>query len=129
MFFISKRYKVQFFNDGKKTFLSRRIVWISSSKFAKACILWYKSMLFRWKGSVCTWGEFWNRLKRMYNRNQVLAKLQKACPLAGNNTIDPLAYLDGDQNEGAIVIEMKVPVMTDNITDYLHEQVVSRQWN
>ena len=46
---------------------------------------------------ACDWGTFWNRLKSMRNRKDVLAKFKKACPLATNiftNTVSPhFAYI------------------------------------
>lgn len=66
----------------------------------------------------------------MRNRTDVLARLRKACPLAANiftNTVAPhFVYLDKDEKEGAVVVEMKAPVQTNNISDYLHEKVVEK---
>lgn len=79
---------------------------------------------------VCAWGEFWNRLKSMRNYKDVLARLKKACPLATNiftNTISPrFAYIDKEQKEGAVVLGMKAPVLTNSIAEYLHEKVVEK---
>lgn len=56
---------------------------------------------------ACKWGVFWNRLKSIRNRENVLAQLRKVCPLAANiftNTVSPhFAYLDKEEKEGAIV--------------------------
>ena len=79
---------------------------------------------------ACSWGEFWNRLKRMNNRNTVLAKLKKYCPLSADifmNTENPhFAYLDKEQKEGAVILVMQAPVLSDSINDYLHEDVVKK---
>lgn len=77
---------------------------------------------------ACPWGEFWNRLKDINNRNAVLAKLKKHCPLSVDiftNTVNPhFAYLDKEQKEGAVILVMKAPVQSDSICDFLHEEVV-----
>lgn len=56
---------------------------------------------------ACPWGEFWNRLKRMRNREEVLTKLKKACPLVANiftNISAPhFAFVDKEQKQGAVV--------------------------
>ena len=79
---------------------------------------------------ACCWDGFWNRLKGMRNRQTVLERLKKTCPLAANiftNTVSPhFAYLDNEKRQGAVVVEMKAPVQTDSIADYLHEKVVAK---
>ena len=66
----------------------------------------------------------------MRNREDVLVRLRKACPLPANiftNTVSPhFVYMDKDEKDGAVVIEMKVPVQTNSITDYLHRKVVDK---
>lgn len=66
----------------------------------------------------------------MRNRKDVLVRLKKACPLATNiftNTVSPhFAYVDKQKKEGAVVLEMKAPVLTNSIADYLHEKVVAK---
>lgn len=66
----------------------------------------------------------------MRNRKDVLAKFKKACPLATNiftNTVSPhFAYIDKEQSQGAVVLEMKAPVQTNSISDYLHEKVIEK---
>ena len=66
----------------------------------------------------------------MRNREEVLAKLKKACPLGANiftNTVAPhFAYVDPEQTQGAVVVEMKAPAQTNSIADYLHEKVVEK---
>ena len=79
---------------------------------------------------ACCWGVFWNRLKEMRNREDVLVRLRKSCPLTANiftNTVSPhFAYLDKEEKEGAVVVEMKAPVQTNSVSDYLHEKVVDK---
>lgn len=132
MSFISKRTSAQFYNESQMTFLVR-----------KECV----DIIFKIKRGVyltvsvyslsdsrlllaCSWDGFWNRLKSMRNREDVLARLKKVCPLAANiftNTVAPhFVYLDKDEKEGAIVIEMKAPVQRSSIADYLHEKVVEK---
>ena len=64
----------------------------------------------------------------MRNRAEVLAKLKKACPLAANifTNISALhfAFVDKEQKQGAVVLEMKAPIQTNSIADFLHEKVV-----
>ena len=66
----------------------------------------------------------------MRNREEVLEKLKKACALATNiftNTSAPhFAFVDKEQKQGAVVVEMKAPVQTDSIADFLHEKVVEK---
>lgn len=66
----------------------------------------------------------------MRNREKMLAKLKKACPLGANiftNTVAPhFVYQDSDQTQGAVVVEMKAPAQTNSIADYLHEKVVEK---
>ena len=132
MYFIRKRTSAQFYNNSQMTFLVqkdcvdvifkiRRGVYLTVSVYALS------------EGRLllaCAWGEFWNRLKKMRNREDVLDRLRKACPLAANiftNTVSPhFAYLDKEEKEGAVVVEMNAPVQTNSIADYLHEEVVDK---
>ena len=132
MAFISKRTSAQFYNGSQMTFLVRKdcvdiIFKIKRGVYLSVSVY---SLSDRRLLLACDWGGFWNRLKSMRNRDDVLARLKKACPLAANiftNTIAPhLAYLDKDEKGGAVVIEMKAPVQTNSITDYLHEKVVEK---
>lgn len=130
MSFISKRTSAQFYNESQMTFLVR-----------KDCV----DIIFKIKRGVyltvsvyslsdnrlllsCDWGCFWNRLKGMRNRENVLNRLRKICPLAANiftNTAFPhFVFLDKEEKEGAVVVEMKAPAQTNSIADYLHEKVV-----
>ena len=132
MYFISNRTKAKFYNDSKMTFLVQ-----------KDCI----DIIFKIKRGVyltvsvyslsdnrlllaCSWGDFWNRLEKMKNREEMLVRLKRACPLAFNiftNTVSPhFVYMDEDKQEGAVVVEMKTPIQTNQISDYLHDKVVSK---
>ena len=132
MFFISSRTKAQFYNDSQMTFLVQKDHVDIIFKVNKGIYLTVEAYSLS-EGRLllaCTWGEFWNRLKRMRNREEVLAKLKRACPLAGNiftNQVAPhFAYIDTEQNVGAVVVEMKAPAQTNSIADYLHEKVVEK---
>lgn len=74
---------------------------------------------------ACVWEEFWNRLRSMRNRNDVLKKLKGACPLAAEiflkTTGMHFAYIDNEQKVGAVVLEMNAPVQTNSISDFLHQ--------
>lgn len=132
MTFISNRVKAKFYNESKMTFLVQ-----------KDCI----DIIFKIKRGVyltvsvyslsdnrlllaCSWGKFWNRLDKMKNREVVLVRLKRSCPLAYNiftNTVSPhFAYLDKDKQDGAVVLEMKIPVHTNSIYDYLQDKVVNK---
>lgn len=132
MSFISKRTSAQFYNESRMTFLVR-----------KECV----DIIFKIKRGVyltvsvyslsdnrlllaCAWGEFWNRLKEMSNREDVLARLGKDCPLAANiftNTVSPhYVYMDKKEKEGAVVVEMKAPVHSNSISDYIHVKVIEK---
>ena len=79
---------------------------------------------------ACAWGKFWNRLKCMSNREEVLSRLKKSCPLAANifsNKLSPhFVFIDKEEKEGAIVLEMKAPILTNCISDYLHRKVIEK---
>lgn len=132
MFFINNRCKAQFYNDSQMTFLVQKDHVDIIFKVNKGVYLTVGVYALS-EGRLllaCAWGEFWNRLKRMRNREEVLAKLKRACPLGANiftNTVAPhFAYVDSDQKEGAVVVEMKAPEQTNSIADYLHEKVVEK---
>lgn len=132
MFFLSNRTKAQFYNDSQMTFLVQKEHVDIIFKVNKGVYLTVEVYALC-EGRLllaCAWGEFWNRLKRMRNREEVLAKLKKTCPLGANiftNTVAPhFAYVDPDQKVGAVVVEMKAPAQKNSIADYLHEKVVEK---
>lgn len=132
MSFIHKRTSAQFYNNSQMTFLVQKDCVDIIFKIQRGVYLTV-SVYALSKGRfllACAWGEFWNRLKKMRNREDVLARLRKACPLAANiftNTVSPhFVYMDKDETLGAVVVEMKAPVQTNNIADYLHEKVVDK---
>ena len=132
MFFLSNRTKAQFYGEGQMTFLVQKDHVDIIFKVNKGVYLTVEVYALS-EGRLllaCTWGEFWNRLKRMRNREEVLAKLKKACPLAANiftNQVAPhFAYINNELTQGAVVVEMKAPAQTNNIADYLHEKVVEK---
>lgn len=61
----------------------------------------------------------------MRNRQE---ELTKTCPLVMNIFEIMIAphyvYLDKEQTQGAVMVEMKTPMKTNSIGDYLHEKVV-----
>lgn len=132
MSFISNRTKAKFYNDSKMTFLVqsdcvdiifkiKRGVYLTVSVYS----LSDNRLLL-----ACSWGNFWNRLDKMKNREDVLVRLKRSCPLASNiftNTVSPhFVYMDKDKQEGAVVLEMKIPIQTNSISDYLHDKVLSK---
>ena len=132
MFFLSNRTKAQFYGGGQMTFLVQKDHVDIIFKVNKGVYLTVEVYSLS-EGRLllaCAWGEFLNRLKRMRNREEVLAKLKKACPLAANiftNTVAPhFAYTDTEQKMDAVVVEMKAPPQTNSIADYLHEKVVEK---
>ena len=132
MLFIHKRTSAQFYNESQMTFLVRKDCVDIIFKIKRGIYLTVSVYVLS-EGRLllaCAWGEFWNRLKKMRNRNDVLARLRKSCPLAANiftNTVSPhFVYLDKDEKEGAVVVEMKAPIQTNSIADYLHEKVIEK---
>ena len=132
MSFISNRTKAKFYNDSKMTFLVqsdcvdiifkiKRGVYLTVSVYS----LSDNRLLL-----ACSWGNFWNRLDKMKNREDVIVRLKRSCPLASNiftNTVSPhFVYMDKDKQEGAVVVKMKIPIQTNSISDYLHDKVVSK---
>uniref|UniRef100_UPI003FD6E257 hypothetical protein n=1 Tax=Alloprevotella sp. TaxID=1872471 RepID=UPI003FD6E257 len=65
----------------------------------------------------------------MNNRKDVISRLEKTCPLTSgvftNTSSIHFAYIDKEQENGAIVLEMAAPVQSNSIVDFLHEQVVN----
>lgn len=132
MSFITHRTKANFYNEGQMTFLVQKDCVDIIFKIKKGVYLTV-SVYSLSEGRLllaCDWGMFWNRLKGMRNRKDVLAKLKKACPLVANiftNTDSPhFAYIDKEQTQGAVALEMKAPVQTNSIFDYLHKEVVEK---
>ena len=132
MSFIHKRTSAQFYNNSQMTFLVQKdcvdiIFKIQRGVYLTVSVYALSEGRFL---LACAWGEFWNRMKKMPNREKVLARLRKACPLSANiftNTVAPhFVYLDRDEKDGAVVVEMRAPVQTNSIADYLHEKVVNK---
>lgn len=135
MFFISKRSRARFFNGSQLTFFVEKECVDIIIKIRRGVYLTVQ--VYSLSGDrfllACNWGVYWNRLKKMRNRQVVLSRLKKKCPLAANiftNTISPhFVYLDKEQTNGAVVVEMKAPVITNNVSDYLHESVVEKAFD
>lgn len=132
MFFFTKRSPARFYNGSQLTFFVEKECVDIIFKVRRGVYLMVQ--VYSLSGDrlllACNWGEFWNRLKKMRNRQDVLSRLKKTCPLAANiftNTVSPhFVYLDKEQTKGAVAVEMKAPVVTNNISDYLHEKVVEK---
>lgn len=132
MSFISKRTSALFYNGSRMTFLVRKECVDIIFKIKRG--LYLSVSVYSLSDNrlllACDWGGFWNRLRNMRNRVDVLARFGKTCPLAANiftNTVSPhFVYLDKEEKQGAIVIEMKAPVQTNSITDFLHVKVVEK---
>ena len=130
MFFQSSHIKAQFYNNSKMTFFVKKDCVDIIFKIQRGVYLTV-SVYSLSEGRLllaCGWDKFFNRLKCMQNKNDVLSKLKKACPLAANiftnSTAPHFAYLDKEQKEGAVVVEMKAPVQTNSIADFLHDKVI-----
>lgn len=132
MSFISNRTKANFYNQSKMTFFVQKDCVDIIFKIQKGIYLTVSvySLSENRLLLACRWGEFWNRLKSMRHPEQMLLRLKKSCPLAANiftNRVAPhFAYLDNDEKEGAVVIEMKATLHTNNISDYLHANVIEK---
>lgn len=132
MSFISNRTKANFYNKSKMTFLVQKdcVDIIFKIKRGVYLIVSVYSLCDNRLLLACSWDKFWNRLEKMKNRKDVLVRLKRACPLASNiftNKVSPhFAYLDKDKEQGAVVVEMKAPVQTNSIADYLNEKVVEK---
>ena len=78
MFFLSNRTKAQFYGDGQMTFLVQKDHVDIIFKVQKGVYLTVQVYSLA-EGRLllaCPWGEFWNRRKRMRNREEVLANLK-----------------------------------------------------
>jgi len=80
---------------------------------------------------ACIWGDFWNRLKHMRNRQEVLIRLGQYCPLSYNifaetNDGPGFAYLDKELTLGAVSVEMKAPNRTDYVGTFFRKEVVDK---
>lgn len=132
MSFIRKRTSAQFYNNSQMTFLVQKDCVDVIFKIRRGLYLTV-SVYALSEGRLllaCAWGEFWNRLKNMRNREDVLTRLKMSCPLAANiftNTVSShFVFLDKEEKEGAVVVEMKAPIQTNSIFDFLHEKVVDK---
>lgn len=137
MSFISNRTKAHFYNNSRMTFFVEKDCVDIIFKVKRGVYLTV-SVYSLSEGRLlltCDWEKFWNRLKGMRNRKNVLAKLKKECPLAANiftnafetlgeGTLPYFAYIDKEQTKGAVVLRIEAPINTNSISDYLHEKVV-----
>lgn len=132
MFFLTNRTKASFFNNSKMTFLVHKDCVDIIFKIKRGVYLTV-SVYSLSEGRMllaCSWENYWDRLKQMKNPSKVLATVGKSCPLTFSifvNTNSPhFAYLDSEQKQGAIVLEMKAPMLSNSVADYLHDNVVEK---
>ena len=131
MSFIHRRTKAQFYNDSYITFLVQKdcVDIIFKVKRGVYLIVSVYSLSGDRLLLACLWDGFWNRLRYMNNRKDVISRLEKTCPLTSgiftNASSTHFAYIDKEQKNGAIVLEMAAPVQSNNIADFLHGQVVN----
>ena len=132
MFFINNRCKAQFYNNSQVTFYVRKECVDIIFKIRKGVYLTVSvhSLSDDRLLLACDWGNFWNRLKYIPNYKHVIAKLEKACPLTVDLFLKTsgihFAYIDKEQQVGAIVIEMRAPIISGNVSDYLHKEVIEK---
>ena len=131
MSFIHRRTKAQFYNDSYITFLVQKdcVDIIFKVKRGVYLIVSVYSLSGDRLLLACLWDGFWNRIRYMNNRKDVISRLEKTCPLTSgvftNTSSIHFAYIDKELKNGAIVLEMAAPVQSNNIADFLHEQVVN----
>lgn len=132
MFFLTNRTKASFFNNSKITFLVHKDCVDIIFKIKRGVYLTV-SVYSLSEGRLllaCSWDKYWNRLKQMKNPSKVLETVGKSCPLASSifvNANSPhFVYLDSEQKQGAIVLEMKAPMLNNSVADYLHDNVVEK---
>ena len=131
MSFINRRTKAQFYNDSSITFFVQKDCVDIIFKVKRGIYLTVS--VYSLSGDrqllACLWDGFWNRLRHMNNRKDVTSRLEKTCPLTSgvftNTSSIRFAYIDKEQENGAIVLEMAAPVQSNSIVDFLHEQVVN----
>lgn len=140
MTFITNRSKAQFYNGSRMTFYVKKDCVDIIFKIKKGVYL-IVSVNFLSEDRLllsCDWGMFWNRFKSMRNRKNVFLKLNKVCPLAtvtlknafetviNEKSLPHLVYIDKEQTKGALALEMKAPVNTNSISDFIHESVLEK---
>ena len=112
MFFLSSTTKAQFYGDCQTTFLVRKDCVCIIYKVNRGVYLTVE--VHQLSGGrlllACAWGEFFERLKRMRNREEVLRKLKRSCPRCANiftNTVAPhFSYLREGEKTGYVVKEI-----------------------
>lgn len=130
MSFINRRTKAQFYNDSSITFLVQKDCVDIIFKVKRGVYLTVS--VYSLSGDrlllACLWDGFWNRLRHMNNRKDVISRLEKTCPLTSgiftNASSTHFAYIDKERETGAIVLEMTAPVQSNSIADFLHGLVI-----
>lgn len=132
MAFISRRTNAKFYNGSQMTFLVQKDCVDIIFKVSRGVYLTV-SVFSLSEGRLllaCEWENFWNRLRCMKNREEVVNRLIINCPLTAQiisgNSLFHIASIDKRNNISAVVLEMKALVQTSSIADYLHEQIVAK---
>ena len=130
MFFISKRTKAQFYNESQMSFLVQKDCVDIIFKIQRGLYLTVSVSALSDDRLLlaCAWDSFWNRIRNMKNAADVLKKLKKPCPLAVeifSETDGPhFVFLNKEQMEGAVALEMKVDGKLGSFLDFLKEEVI-----
>lgn len=130
MSFINRRTKAQFYNDSSITFFVQKDCVDIIFKVKRGIYLTVS--VYSLSGDrlllACLWDGFWNRLRHMNNRKDVISRLEKTCPLTSgiftNASSTHFAYIDKEREIGAIVLEMTAPVQSNSIAVFLHGQII-----
>lgn len=130
MSFINRRTKARFYNDSSITFFVHKDCVDIIFKVKRGVYLTVS--VYSLSGDrlllACLWDGFWNRLRHMNNRKDVIRRLEKTCPLTSgiltNASSTHFAYIDKEREIGAIVLEMTAPIQSNSIADFLHGQVI-----
>jgi hypothetical protein len=129
MYFLSGRTKASFYGDSQMTFLVHKGHVDIVFKIKRGVYLTVEVHQLS-EGRLllaCAWGDFFERLKQMRNREEVMRKLKKSCPRCANiftNTVAPhFSYLE-DSKDGYVVKEIKAPKQTNRINDFIEQEVI-----
>lgn len=106
MSFINRRTKAQFYNDSSITFFVQKDCVDIIFKVKRGIYLTVS--VYSLSGDrlllACLWDGFWNRLRHMNNRKDVISRLEKTCPLTSgiftNASSTHFAYIDKEREIG-----------------------------
>lgn len=130
MFFISSCCKAQFYNNSQMTFLVKKDCVQVIFKLQRG--LYLTISLFALANNrvllACSWDNFWTRVKCMRNHREVLAKLEKKCPLSARiftTTYGPhFAYIDKEMTIGAVVLEFESQIPLNGFLDFMQKDIL-----